>query len=133
MGREVGGFSPELTVVIAPHMWDRMTIRPTRARTHSMAVRLDRALTLLDRIISLVEQGEPRDADPGTWSNMKSRVKGWNDPEVRNAIIAVYGRSSTREASNLLVAEFGTRRAPTKSALSRLFIQMARHEIGAAD
>jgi len=110
----------------------QMTNRPTLKGGrpgHALAVRLDRALTLLDRIVSIIEAGSPRTADPTIWNDMKSRAKGWKDPEVRAAIISLYGRASTRDAQHLLAAEFGSSRVPCKSALSRIFIQMARHEI----
>ena len=109
-----------------------MSNRPThlgKPVRHSLSIRLDRALALLDRIVSIIEEGEQRPREPSAWEGMTSRVKGWREPDIRLAIIGLYGKASSRNAANLLAAEFGADRAPTKSALARLFVQMARHDL----
>lgn len=88
--------------------------------------RIDRALDMLDRIIAMIEAESAPSEDESVWQDFKNRSPSWRDREVRSAMIGLYGRMSSRRAVNLLAAEFGDR-APSKSTVARLFVEMAKH------
>lgn len=102
----------------------------------SREVQINRALSLLDRIITLLEMESQERTDLATAAakpklsteqieRISIRSRYWKDDAVREAILSMYGRTSARDAAAILLAEFGTERAPSKSAIARLFISIA--------
>ncbi|MEO0589070.1 MAG: hypothetical protein AAFZ11_00770 [Pseudomonadota bacterium] len=108
-------------------------MRPSRNQ------QINRALSLLDRVIALIEAddqaaGEAIGREPVLSAQdaeqIKCRSPYWKDEEIRAAILSLYGRASTTEAAALLASEFGAERAPSRSILARLFAMIAREKQG---
>lgn len=98
--------------------------RPSRAR------QVDRALTLLDRIITLLEvetEGPLGSASELPFPEVTMRSPYWRDRPVRDAIVGLYlNGAGAAQAASLLLAQFGADRAPGKSVLGRIYVEMAR-------
>ncbi len=96
----------------------------SRTPRWSKEAQLNRALALLDRIISLIEEDDKQvpmtDVSAVAFAQIESRAPCWRDAQVKAALLSLYGRASSRDAANLLGAEFGSERAPSKSAVARI-------------
>lgn len=68
----------------------------------------------------------PATADIANWKGAGRRyAKFWRDKPVRNRVIALHAQSvSVRDAARLLRDEFGSIRAPSKSAVHRTWRQL---------
>lgn len=105
-------------------------------RSSSRADQIDRALDMLDRIIALIAEEAPGPA-PTTPAltqeeaeQLKLRSPAWKDPEIRAAILSLYGEVSAREAADIITARFGPGRGRDKSSVGRIFLAIARAKAG---
>lgn len=99
---------------------------------------IDRALTLLDRIIALIETDQIDLADserpepllsPAARDRVTYQSRYWKDEEVRDAILSLFGRGSARDAAAILQAQFGPERAPKRSTLGRIYARIAQERL----
>ncbi len=108
--------------------------RPSQ-KSPSRKRQLDRALTLLDRLITIIEQdGEemPHRSAFNAADNVNLRSPYWRDDEVRQAIVGLYNaNASVADATAILTAQFGADRAPGKSVLARIYLAITKARLEA--
>lgn len=105
----------------------------------SRATQIERALILVERLVTLIEAGDDHAANHLAQERLAvpdgfvCRAPGWRDPAIRDAILSLHGRTSSREVAAILLVEFGPLCEPSKSSVARIFqaLDVARKAVRA--
>lgn len=125
---KVGVFSGAGFAAVAVLFWSQILVEEQMSSTRTRQI--ERALALMERLVVLLEEGSATPSriisrEPTVPTAVQDRItyrsRYWKDADIRSALLALYGRSSSRDAESLLIAEFGRERAPGHSVIARIF------------